>query len=435
MQHHVEDISPVQKKITIEVPAAQVNKEIDKACAAVRKTAKLKGYRTGRVPMELIKKTYRDTVRHDVMCHFFKHTLFKTLAENNIHPLDTPIVDSGLLESGAPFKFSAIIEVMPQIILNEYIGLQVNSERYVFNPQSIEDELLNLQRRMTRMIPLDEGTTVDNGHFVSVDIAKPVDDAKEGNSDSHAIEFEIGSSSPMPGIAQQLIGMKAGESKEISLDIPSDGDVSDGAGKRMLCSITVKAIKRREIPELNDEFAQQYGESKSMDELRAKLVAQYEKFQKERIKNELKDRIVRALIEKNPLDVPESMIKRQLDDVLEGHKKDLESKEMTEELEEIDEVGFHKRFRDNAIENVKGCLLLMALMEKENISVTDEDLHSHYEIIAAGNPETLASVREYYSSDEGAKNFLIAEVREDKAISYLIDHAVVTEVDVEQSTA
>jgi trigger factor len=155
----------------------------------------------------------------------------------------------------------------------------------------------------------------------------------------------------------------------------------------------------------------------------------HEKHEADRIQNELKERIIQALIEKNPLDVPESMVKRQLDHMLENLKNRLQSQRMSIEMMGLDESGFRDRFRNEAADKVRGGLLLMALAEKEKITVTDEDLAKRYERIAAGNPEMLGRIKEYYEANHKAKDSIVAEIKEDKAIDFLLKSAVITEVD------
>jgi len=435
MQVHVEDISSVQKKITIEIPAEQVNEEIDKAYSAIQKKAKLQGFRPGKAPMQLIKRTYSDAMRDDVMRRLYQQTLYKAMDEHKVEPLDSPTIESDILEPGVPFKYSAIFDVMPQILLNEYTGLTVNKEIYVSKPESIDGELKRMQENMAQLIPLDEGVAIENGHTVAVDYSIAVEGSPDENSGAQTAEVEVGSGRLLPGFEEQLIGLKSGESKEFTLDLPAEGEESESTGKKGIFSVTVKEIKRKELPELDDEFAQQFGEYDTMEDLRAKMVEYHEKHEKDRLENELKERVIQALVAKNPLDVPESMVKRQLDHMLENLKNRLKSQQMSLEMMGLDSESFRARFRDDAIDKVKGGLLLMALVEKENISVSDEDLCAHYEKMAAGNPEMLDRIKEYYSANQNAKNSIISEVKEDKAISYLIDHAVLTEVDAEQLKA
>ncbi|MDD2735719.1 MAG: trigger factor [Desulfuromonadaceae bacterium] len=431
MQVHVEDISSVQKKITIEIPAERVNEEIDKAYSAIQKKAKLQGFRPGKAPMQLIKRTYSDAMRDDVMRRLYQETLYKALDEHKVEPLDSPTIESDILEQGVPFKYSAVFDVMPQILLGEYTGLIVSKEKYVAKPENVDGELKRMQENMAQLIPLDEDAVIENGHTVSVEYSVALEGSPDENSGAQSAEVEVGSNKLIPGFEEQLVGLKSGATKEFALDLPA-GNETEAIAKKGIFTVTVKEVKRKELPELNDEFAQQFGEYETMDALRAKMVEYHEKHETDRIDNEFKERVIQALIKKNPLDVPESMVKRQLDHMFENLKNRLKSQQMTLEMMGLDAEGFRARFREDAIDKVRGGLLLMALVEKENISVSDDDLAVQYEKIAAGNPEMLDRIKEYYSTNQNAKGSIISEIKEDKAISLLIDRAVVTVVDAEQ---
>ena len=435
MQVNVEDISPVQKKITIEIPAERVNEEIEKAYSAIQKRAKLQGFRPGKAPMELIKRTYSDAMRDDVMRRLYQETLYKALDEHKVEPLDSPTIESDILEHGVPFKYSAIIEVMPQILLNEYTGLTVNKEIYVNKPENIDAELKRMQENMAQIIPCDEEVAIENGHTVTVDYSITVEGSPEENSGAQTADVEVGTNRLIPGFEEQLTGLKTGDTKEFVLDLPTGNGEDEATAKKGCFAVTIKEIKRKELPAMDDEFAQQFGEYDTMESLRAKMVEYHEKHEKDRIENEFKERVVQALIKKNPLDVPESMVKRQLDHMFENLKNRLKSQQMSLEMMGLNAENFRERFRDDAIDKVRGGLLLMALVEKENISVTEEDLVAHYEKIAAGNPEMLDRIKEYYKTNANAKNSITSEIKEDKAISLLIDNAIVTEVDAEQLKA
>ncbi len=204
--------------------------------------------------------------------------------------------------------------------------------------------LKRMQENMAQLIPLDEATAVENGHTVSVDYSIAVEAPRKRTAAPRSAEVEVGANRLIPGFEEQLIGMKCGEAKEFTLDLPTGGDNAEAAGKEGVFPVTVKEIKRKELPELDDEFAQQFGEYETMDELRAKMVEYHEKQETERIENELKERVIQALIEKNPLDVPESMVKRQLDHMFENLKNRLKSQQMSIEMMGLDDEGFRAAF-------------------------------------------------------------------------------------------
>ena len=429
MQVTVEAINAVTKKIRIEIPSEQVDAEIEKVYSGIQKKAKLQGFRPGKAPMQLVKRTYSDAMRDEVIRRFYDQTLFQAMDDNKIEPVDSPTIECDLLEPGAPFKYSALVEVMPEILLKDYTGLTVLKEKYVLNPEDIDGEIKRMQENMAQLVPLDENAAVENGHVVTVNYTFSVEGFPEEDSNAEDATIEIGSNRLMPGFEEQIVGMKCGETRKIQVTLPEGYRNPEAAGKEGVFQVTLKEIKRKDLPELDDEFAQQFGEYETMEELRAKMVEYHQKQESERIENEVNERIIKALIDKNPLDVPQSMVKRQLDHMLENLKNRLKGQRMSIEMMGLDEEGFRKRFRDSAEEKVKGGLLLMALVEKENINVSDEDLAERYEQIAAGNQDMLGRIKEYYTSNRKARNSLIAEIKEDKAIRLLLESAVITEVE------
>ncbi|KAA0888166.1 trigger factor [Oryzomonas rubra] len=432
MQVHVEEISPVKKRVNIEVPAEQVDAEIEKVYAGIQKKAKLQGFRPGKAPMQLIKRTYSDTMRDEVMRRIYEQTLFKALGEHKIEPVDSPTVESDILQQGAPFKFSALVEVLPEILLTGYTGLAVKKETYVPNQDSIEAELKRMQENMAQLVPMSDDAVVENGDVVTADYTFSVEGFPNETSTAEDAQIEVGANQLIPGFEEGLVGMKNGETKEIHVTLPEGYRLPEAVGKEGVFTVTLKEGKHKELPELDDEFARQFGEYETIEQLRAKMVEFREKHETDRIQGELKDRIVQALIDKNPLEVPDSLIKRQLDAMLENLKNRLQSQHMSIEMMGLDDNGFRERFRDAAADKVRGGMLLMALVTKENIAVADEDLAKRYELIAAGNPDMLDRVKEYYESNHNAKNSLFAEIKEDKAIDFLLSSAVITEVDASE---
>lgn len=429
MQVQVQEISSVKRKISVEVPVERVNAEIEKAFAGIQKKATLTGFRKGKAPLPMIKRFYRNAMQDEVMRRLYEQTLFPALGEHKIEPVDAPLIeDMPVVEEGAPFKYSALVEVMPQILLQEYKGLAVKKERYNADEKAVDAEIERMRENMAQLVPV-EGEPVAAGQVISVDFSFTVPGHPEEDSNGQDAQVEVGGGRLLPGLEEGLIGMTIGETKEIEVTMPEGHANAEVAGKQGTFTVTVKEIKKKELPELNDEFAQQFGEFETVADMRAKLVEMREQQELERIKNDLKVRVIDALIEKNPLEVPDSMVRRQADFMLENLKQRLQGQRLTLEMMGLDENGFRTRYWGEAAQKVKGGLLVMALVEKENITVGDEDMEARYTTIAAGNDDMLARIREFYANQANARNSLIAEIKEDKAIAFLLDNAVVTEVD------
>lgn len=435
MQVQVEEISPVKRKISIEVPADRVNSEISKAYAGIQKKATLAGFRKGKAPMPMIKKVYRSAMQDEVMRRLYEQTLFPALNDHKIEPVDAPLIDDiALVEEDTPFKYSALIEVMPQILLSEYKGLQVKKERYAADEGAVEAEIQRMRENMAQLVPVEEGT-VEAGMVLTVDFTLTVEGQPDEETSGQDASVELGTGRLLPGLEEGLIGMAIGETKAISVTMPDDNPDREVAGKPAVFTITLKEAKRKELPELNDEFAQQFGDFETFAEMRTKLAEMREEQEQNRITTELKTRIIDALIEKNPLEVPDSMVRRQVDFMLENLKSRLKGQNMSLEMMGLNEDGFRQRYWEEAKQKVKGGLLVMALVEQEQIAVEDSDLESRYEKIAAGNEEMIGRIRDFYAAQANARNSLIAEIKEDKAIAFLIDHALITEVSADELAA
>lgn len=436
MQVNVETINPVTKKVSFEIPADQVTAEIERAYSGIQKRAKLQGFRPGKAPMQLIKRTYSEAMRDEVMRRFYEKTLFKALNENKINPIDPPTIESDVLTEGSSFKYSALVEVMPEIQLNDYVGLEITKQAYEFNPEVIEDEIQRMRENIAQLVPVDDDATVEKGHSVTLDYSFSVEECPEETTKADDAQVEVGEYRLMPEFEDRLVGMKCGETRQISVTLPEGYRTPAAAGKEGVFQVTVKAIKRKELPELNDEFAQQFGEFASMEELRTKMTELRKKHELDRIANEQKELIIQALIQKNQIEVPQSLVKRQLDYMLDNLKNRLKSQRLSMDVMGIDDDGFRERFKDAAADKVRGSLLLNALIEKENFSVTEEELEKRFEEIAAGNADVLERVREYYATNSNGKQSMDSEIKEDMAIRFLLDNAVITEVAPdEQKTA
>lgn len=435
MQVQIEEISSVKRKVSVEVPVERVNAEIEKAYASIQKKSTLSGFRKGKAPMQMVKKLYRNAMQDEVMRRLYEQTLFPVLDEHKIEPVDAPMIDDiALVEEGSPFKYSALIEVMPKILLGEYKGLQVKKERYIADEKAVEGEIERMRENMAQLAPIEEGTA-EKGMVLTVDFSFAISGYPEEETSGKDASIELGNGRLLPGLEEGLVGMALGETKEITVTMPDDNPNKELVGKPGVFTVTLKEIKKKELPALDDEFAQQFGDFETIADMRTKLAEMREQQELDRIKTDLKTRVIDALIEKNPLEVPDSMVRRQTDFMLENMKNRLKGQNMSLEMIGLNEDGFRQRFWGEATQKVKGGLLVMALVEQENIAVEDADLEARYVQVAAGNEDMLGRIKEFYASQANARNSMMAEIKEDKAIAFLLENAKVTEVEAAELSA
>jgi len=428
MNFTVENLSSVKKKINFQIPVEQVSTEFEKVYEKVAKGASIKGFRKGKVPRAVVEKYFADRIMDDVLRNLIGETCYRTMYDNGIIPVGAPDIESGDLVKGEPFTYSATVEVAPEIDLQKYKGLELKKEAFTPSSAVIDERLQRMQENMGQLKPAAEGKAVEKGDFVTFDFTGYVDGIPFENGSAQDFDLEIGSGRFIPGFEDQMVGMKAGDERKISVTFPQEYGKEDLAGKDAVFEVHVKEIKAKELPAIDDDFARECGDFETLEQLRAKMTEVYEKQELERIGNDFRERVVHSLVEANPIEVPEAMVEKQLQYMLENAQRRLSMQKLTLEMMGMDEERFRLQYRDVAVRQVKGMLLLDALATKEKLSVGDEDLEARYAEIASENGQDVEKVRAYYQGNRDALANLRMLLREDKAIELLVGESNVTEV-------
>jgi trigger factor len=428
MQSNVESLSSIKKKIHFEIPAQRVSAEVDKAYAEIRKHAAIKGFRKGKVPMSLIEKHYGQQMAEDVLKNLVNETYFQALGEHGINPIGYPAIEGGDLKIGEPLKYSATIEVFPQVELKEYQGLELEKEQFVQDEAAVDARIKEMQENMAQLVPAPEGHAAELSDFVTFDFVGSVDGVPFEGGSAEDFQLELGSGRFIPGFEEQMVGMTVGHSGTIKVTFPEGYGNADLAGKEADFAITVKEIKKKELPELNDDFAKEFGEFESLQDLRQKVAEFSQSQEEQRIQAELRERLYKALVEKNPLEVPETLVDRQLEMMLENTKQRLASQRMSLEMMGMTEEAYKAQFRETARDQVKGSLIIDAVATKEGIGVDQDEVTQQYANIAQYQNQDAAKVAAFYEGNERAKDSLMAQMREDKTVAYLLEQAKIVEV-------
>lgn len=427
MQVNVEQLSSIKKKISFEIPAERVQAETDKVFGEIRKRAVIPGFRKGKAPQGLIRKSYQEQVEGDVMKNLFNDTYFKYIQENSLFPVGYPILDTDPLTEGAPFKYTATIEVFPEVVVNNYEGFELVKEKYVADESAVDARINTMRENMAQLKPLAEERPAAIGDHVIIDFEGFVDGKKLDGGDATDHQLELGSNSFIPGFEEQVVGMSVGEQKQIKLAFPEPYHSAELAGKPVEFSVTLKEIKVKEMPELDDDFAQEFGEFETLADLKAKVAETIEKQEKERIERQFKDSLLNTLIEKNDFELPEAMIERQLSSMLENSKQRLQSQRMTLEMMGLDEQSYKTQFRPVAASQVKGALLLHELATKTGIEVTGSDIEAYLRKIAEESGQDYERISKYYLKSDEAKQGLEEQIREEKVVELIASKAVISE--------
>ena len=432
MQTSVETLSSIKKKINFEIPADRVAKEIDKAYGKIRKSASIPGFRKGKVPQSYLEKYFSGAMADDVLKSIVNDTYFAALIAEKIMPVSMPTIESDEVVKGEPLKYSATFEVMPEIEVKDYMGLQVKKEIYSANDEVIANRLKEMQENMAQLKPIEEDRPAAMGDFVVFDFNGSIDGVAIDGGSAEDYELELGSNRFIPGFEEQLVGFSKGDERDVAVTFPAEYGNKELAGKEAVFAIKMKGLKVKELPALDDDFAAQFGAYETFAEMRAALEESYAKQEKERIEGDLKDRIVHALIEKNEIEVPETMVERQLQGMLENMKRRLASRKLTLDIMGMDDDKFKEQYRSVAETQVKGSLLLAAVAKKEGVTADEADFEARLVEMAGGVEQTLESMKNFYANNDEAKGSMLAQIREDKAMDLLLAKGEIQEVAADQ---
>ncbi len=426
MNVKVEDVSSIKKKLSFEVASEQVDKEIRKALQKIGKTAKIKGFRAGKVPESVLEKYYGGQMEQNVLTSLINATYFKALQEYDIPAVGEPsIVESSGINKGEAFTYEAEVEIKPEVTAKDYTKLSLEKEKFVADPNAVEGRLEEM-RASRSQVEVTERNTARIGDSVVIDFEGFIgEDAFAGGKGEDYL-LELGSGSFIPGFEEQLVGMQREESKDVEVSFPTDYGQAELAGKPAVFKVVLKEIKEKVVPELNDEFAKEFGVD-TLDELKTQLQASYEAQEISRVDNDLREKLVSTLIESNPIEVPEAMIAKQLDYMYDNITNRMKSQGMTPEMLGLTPENFRENYRKTAIDQVSGNLILEAIGQQENIVADESEIDAKLEEIAVMANAPVEMVKNYYAGSE-ARSGLMAQITEEKVVSFLLENAKVKEV-------
>lgn len=426
----VEDLSPIKKKLSIEVAGDEVTGELEKAYRKIAQTADIKGFRKGKVPRSILEQRFGPKAQYDAAGPLINNSLYKALVEHQIEAVAQPqIVETGTVEKDQPFTYQAEVEVRPQPVVEHYKGLELEKEKFNFDEASVDKQLQQMAEAQVQL-DVSERQEVQDGDTVIIDFEGFIDDTPFENGAAQDYQLEIGSNSFIPGFETQLIGLQRGQEKSVEITFPESYGAKELAGQPATFKVLLKEIKEKRVPELDDDFAREQ-DADSLEELRQRvrdsLVAQEQR----RIDDQLQEDLMKTLIEKNPLEVPEGMVQNQLQYLKDSFSQRLKAQGMSLEMLGMNDEAFASTYREMAEQQVKGELLLDAVAKQEELAVSDEECEAKMKSFAEDSNTDLEQVRKYFDNEQ-ARNGLKAQVLQEKVSRFLLDQAQVSEVDPPQ---
>jgi trigger factor len=426
------DVSDTRKNLVVEIPSTVVDAEIDKVSKDYSRAARIPGFRPGKVPPKVVRQRFRDQILHDVAHGLIPRAVDEALRERGVEPVDTPDIRDVVVEEGRPLKFTATFETVPPIDPGEYAGITLRRKPIQIEDSAVDQALAQLRDRAARYEPV-EDRGVDAGDSVLMDLVRTAAapaaeegaDAPREQTDKHDnVTVDIGAQANPPGFDQALAGLTAGQSKSFDVRYPDEYAITELAGTTVRYDVDVKAVRRRVVPELDDEFAKDMGDFDSLDALRQRVRADLEHEARHEAEREVRGELLKQLASRVQFDVPASLLEREIDRRVEEFVRRLIEQQIDPMRTNINWEEFRERQREAAMEAVRSALVLDEVARRENIAVTADEVEAEVGRFAERTGRTAPAVRARLEK-EGGLGRLYTGLRREKAVTFLLTKATI----------
>jgi trigger factor len=429
MQVRIEDVSPVEKKMFVEIPWETVSARLGDAYKELGKGVALKGFRKGKVPRPVLEQVYGHRVNAEVAYELVRESFFKANQEHQLAAVAEPRVEEAApIKKGQPFTFRAIIEVRGDVVPQDYKGLEIERRKLNIPDSAVEESLAQLRREHTELRPIEGRDVTAAGDIVGLSVTGTIGE-HQINQPQFAVDLDDAEREPLPGMREALLGIPLDtKDKQIEITVPEDHKDETIKGRKAQLTVTILEVRAKEVPELDDEFAKDTGKADTLDGLKAALRKELEDKEQETIDREAREGVLRELIKKNQIPVAASLIERAVEMQYQrlrqmlGMKPDRNNPTagLTDELRE--------KLRPAGADEVRGQLLLESIADKENIAVMDAELNKHIDEMAKARNVAPAKLRAEWQRDGRIDNVTYS-LRQEKVLKFLVDAAKITEVE------
>jgi trigger factor len=402
------------------VPAEEVEAETGRVLTDVQKRAKLPGFRPGKAPASLIRRQYNAEIRQQVLENLVPKYFNQELEQQDLHIVGRPDITDVHFHDGEPLRFKAEFEVAPEIELGDYTGIEVPYQDPEVTDEDVTNRIEELRSQKAQFVNVDP-RPVEDGDFAVLSL-ESVSGVEGEPVRQEEMMLHVGGPDTLPAFTENLRGMTPGEAKEFEVTYPEDYGSERLAGKTVRFTATLKGIRRKDLPELNDEFAQDLGDYRTLDELRdavrKSLFAQREYEAQQQAKNKIVDR----LVEKHDFPVPEVFVERQIVNRVEQSVRSLAAEGVDPGKLKLDWGKIKEAQREKAIREVKASLLLSRVAEREAIQANQDEVDREVERAARQNREPVAAARLRFEKD-GTLGRIANHIQTEKVLNFLFEHA------------
>jgi len=422
MKAEFQDISETRKDLRVEIPTDIVNEGIARLARDYSRRAKVPGFRPGKAPARVIKQRYKSEILHDLVHDLVPRAVDDALRERGMEAIDAPDIRDVNVEENQPLTFVATFDTVPPFDTGDYAGLALTRPDTAVPEDSVDHALQRLRDRAARYEPI-EDRGVEHGDTVTVDLERQ--DAA-GQADTHTdVAIEMGGKANPPGLDEQLLGLTAGAVKTFTLHYPADYAISELANQDVVYTVTVKSLKRRVLPELDDEFAKDLGDFENLAALRARVREDLEHEAKHAGERDMRAALLKQLATRVPFDLPAPLVERELDRRLEDFARRMMDQGIDPRQAGVDWQAFRESQRSAAVEAAGGGVYLDQLARHERIDVSADEIDQEVGRYAERTGRTPAAVRAALEKEQGLSR-VAAGIRREKSVEFLMARATIT---------
>jgi trigger factor len=426
MRVDVENLSPVEKKVTVEVDPARVVRELDRAYTGLGRRVKLRGFRPGKAPRQVLERNFRDEVERQVTETLVREAFEEAVRANEIAAVAPPRVDVATpgLDATQPFKFTARVEVKPRVEPRDYRGLEVEHRPAKVTDDMVAEELSRLQDSMAQLVPVEGRFEAQEGDFAVVDHRTTVDGRPYEKGSGDGITMRVSAGDLFQGFVPQLAGKKLGETIVLEQAFPADFHDAAVRNRAARFEMTLQGLKARQLPSLDDALAKDVGLEgvETLEQLRARVREEIERREKRRADAELKDALVKAALARNDFEVPPALVDRAVDVMLQGALERFSRQGIDVRNLGLDVQRLRADLREQGLLQVKGALLLEAIADAEKIEIGDQDFDQEIARVAAEMNVPVPKLARQLTTPE-ARQSMRTRLREDRALALLTSEA------------
>ncbi len=410
------------RELVIDVPADEVSAAYRRVTAQYRRYARIPGFRAGKVPESIVRRRYAGEIRREVIDALLPARFNQGVQELGVRPVGQPQVTELTVDDGAPMHVKAVFEYIPEFSIDGYRDVTVPKPSVEVTEEEFQQELEQLRDSRSTMEPVEEDRALADGDFAQISYKGRI----EGDPEAEPIAgedalVEIGGKSTVEAFTTALRGAKAGQELKAEVVYPADYAEPRLAGKTVVYELSVKGIKKRNLPELNDEFAKEIGGYESAAELEGAIRERLARRKRRAVENDTREKLLAAIAERFSFPVPESLVQEQIDNRLERGLRALAAQGMAPEaMRRLDFSRLRAAQRDAAVSDVRTQMLLDRIAREENITVTDEELDNELQMISIQGREPLGALKERLTQDGGLGR-IREQIRREKTASALYE--------------